>query len=37
MSSRARMKPRIMRCSIGFVEPYLSYVLPVGVAAALGG
>ena len=22
------MKPRIMRCSIGFVVPYLSYVLP---------
>ena len=33
MSSRARMKPRIIRCSTGFDEPYLSYVLPVGVSA----
>ena len=28
------MNPRIMRCSMGFVEAYLSYVLPVGTDAA---
>ena len=32
IESNAAKNPRIMRCSIGFVEAYLSYVLPVGVA-----